>query len=86
MMSELRGIPEPTLSAEQRRLIADTLAERGALGACPACHENSWVIGHGHSLLTMGTDEGEGVGLPTVSRICANCGYISLHATAILGL
>jgi hypothetical protein len=85
-VSELRGIPDPTLSVEQRQLIAATLAERGALGACPACHENSWVIGHGHSLLTMGIDEGEGGGLPVVSRICANCGYVSLHATAVLDL
>ncbi|CAA9581793.1 MAG: hypothetical protein AVDCRST_MAG18-3246 [uncultured Thermomicrobiales bacterium] len=86
MVSAESGIPEPTLTAEQRQLIADTLAERGALGACPACHENSWVLGHGHSLLTLGVGEGDGAGLPTVSRICANCGYLSLHATAVLGL
>ena len=86
MVSELRGIPEPTLTEEQRRLIADTLSTRGALGACPACHENSWVIGHGHSLLTMGVREDDGAGLPLVSRICGNCGYLSLHATAVLNL
>ena len=85
-MSEQSGIPEPTLTTEQRRMIADTLAERGALGACPACHENSWVIGHGHSLLTLGIGEQEGIGLPLVSRICTNCGYLSLHATTVLGL
>lgn len=85
-MSAERGIPEPTLTVEQRQVIADRLAERGALGACPACHENDWVVGHGHALLTMGVGDGDGSGLPLVSRICANCGYLSLHATGILGL
>ena len=85
-MSAERGIPEPTLAAEQRRTIADTLAARGALGACPACHENAWMVGHGHALLTMGVGDGDGSGLPTVSRICTNCGYIALHATGVLGL
>ncbi len=85
-MSAERGMPEPTLTAEQRRAITETLAARGALGACPACHENAWLIGHGHALLTMGVGEEDGRGLPTVSRICTKCGYISLHATAVLGL
>lgn len=85
-MSAERGIPEPTLTPEQRRTIADMLAERGALGACPACHENAWMVGHGHALLTVGVGDGDGSGLPIVSRICTNCGYISLHATGVLGL
>lgn len=81
-----RGMPEPALTAEQRQAITEALDGRGALGACPACHENAWLVGHGHALLTMGMGEEDGRGLPTVSRICTNCGYISLHATAILGL
>lgn len=85
-MSEQNALPTSGLTAEQRGTIADTLAARGAQGPCPACHENSWVIGHGHSLLTVGADEEGGAGLPVVSRICSNCGYISLHATVVLGI
>ncbi len=84
-MTESQQMPEPSLSPEQRQLILDRLEERGALGACPACHSNHWIVGHGHSLLTMGVEEA-GAGLPLVSRICAHCGYLSLHATTILGL
>ena len=74
------------LTAEQRKIVADALDERGARGACPACHGNSWIIGHAHALLTMATGEQEGTGLPLVSRICDNCGYLSLHATTVLGI
>ncbi len=85
-MSTQNELPTPGLTAEQRATIAEILAERGAQGPCPACHENSWVIGHAHALLTVGVDDQGGAGLPVVSRICGNCGYISLHATSVLGI
>jgi hypothetical protein len=80
----------PILTAEERERIAETLAERGARGACPACHENDWLIGDGYSLLVMRADlrdwTTQGPTLPLISRICRHCGHVSLHAAIALGL
>lgn len=85
-MTQHHSFPEPGLSQAQQQQIAAALAARGAHGACPACHENNWLLGHGHSLLTVGVGTEDRTGLPVVSRICANCGYLSLHAAGVLGL
>jgi hypothetical protein len=85
-MSAGDELPEPGLAAEQREVIAKRLAERDAQGPCPACHSNAWILGHAHSLLTVSVDKQGGEAWPVVSRICTNCGYLSLHATAVLGI
>jgi ribosomal protein S27AE len=78
------------LSERERERIAAALAERGARAACPACHENDWLIGDGYSLVAMRANLQEldtgGTGLATVSRICRNCGYLSQHVTRLLGI
>jgi hypothetical protein len=89
-MSTQDQAPTQTLTSEERQTIAEALAERKAHGACPACHENEWVIGDGYSLLVMRANlqhwAESGPTLPLVSRICTHCGYVSLHATAVLGV
>ncbi len=78
------------LTEGERERIAAALAERGARAACPACHENDWLIGDGYSLVAMRSNLQEldagGTGLATVSRICRNCGYLSQHVTRLLGI
>jgi len=78
------------LSEAERERIAEALAERGARAACPACHENDWLIGDGYSLVAMRANLQEldagGTGLATVSRICRNCGYLSQHVARLLGI
>jgi hypothetical protein len=80
------ALPESGLGTEQREAIAKALAEHGAQGQCPACHANAWVIGHGHALQTVTAGTPGGVAWPLVSRICASCGYLSLHVASALGL
>lgn len=101
-MESARELPEPmvptedsqapatTLTEGERSRIAEALTAHGALGACPACHENEWLIGDGYSLVVMranlrGWTE-DGPSLATVSRICSHCGYLSLHAARVLGI
>ena len=84
------GAAETILTEAERARIAAALTARGALGACPACHENDWLIGDGYSLVAMRANLQEldtgGTGLATVSRICRHCGYLSLHVTRLLGI
>lgn len=87
---EERAMPALTLSEGERTRIAEALTAHGALGACPSCHENEWLIGDGYSLVVMranlqGWTE-DGPSLATVSRICSHCGYLSLHAARVLGI
>ena len=89
-MSDQDHQSTPILTVEERQAIAEALADRKAHGTCPACHENAWVIGDGYSLLVLRPNlqhwTESGPSLPLVTRVCANCGYVSLHATAVLGL
>ncbi len=78
------------LPEAERARIAAALVEHGARGACPACHENDWLIGDGYSLValraTLQDLDAGGTGLATVSRICRHCGYLSLHVARLLGI
>ena len=84
------GAAGTILPDDERARIAAALTARGALGACPACHENDWLIGDGYSLVPMRANLQEldagGTGLATVSRICRHCGYLSLHVARLLGI
>jgi ribosomal protein S27AE len=68
----------------------DRLRERGVSAECPRCGETTWTgLGDDHDLIVRlpafdyaGTEQGQIADLGGMA--CVNCGFLSLHAMALL--
>lgn len=78
------------ITQEQKKIIAKKLDEKLKGVICPMCHQHNFVIADGYFNNTL-QDSFNGLvlggsSIPTISIICANCGFVSQHALGVLGL
>ena len=78
------------ISQEKKQEIAKRLDDRLKGVTCPMCHQHNFIIADGYFNNVI-QDNLEGIVLggatiPTISIICANCGFVSQHALGVLGL
>lgn len=70
--------------------IIKVLTERGATLPCPRCGSKSFALLGGYFNQTVETQLKDinigGITLPTAVVTCKQCGYLSQHALAVLGL
>lgn len=74
----------------KKQEIASILNEKLRGLTCPMCHQDNFIIADGYFNNVI-QDHLDGIVLggptiPTVSIICANCGFVSQHALGVLGL
>jgi hypothetical protein len=77
------------LSESDQQKIGEWLNERCGSLRCFCCGMTSWVTGGAY--LNVGYDPATAKvnyheGIPHVSIVCANCGYIMSFSTAVMGL
>jgi hypothetical protein len=89
MMTEPRldptGLPSPGDWVTD--LHREALARKGADRPCPACNRKDWGVGKGTVLIQALEPSGHfiaGRGVETIVVYCSNCGYLRLHAAALL--
>ena len=76
---------------DQNRLnqCIQALNSKGVKNPCPRCGNHKFSI-LGESLISIQSDPGVislgGPGVPTIIVACENCGYVTQHAQAPLGL
>lgn len=78
------------ISQEKKQEIAKKLDDRLKGVTCPMCHQHNFIIADGF-FNNIVQDHLNGIVLggptiPTISIICANCGFVSQHALGVLGL
>ena len=78
------------ISQEKKQEIAKKLDEKMKAITCPMCHQHNFIIADGYFNNIL-QDDFKGIVLggptiPTISIICANCGFVSQHALGALGL
>ncbi|MBO7552547.1 MAG: hypothetical protein J6T82_00705 [Bacteroidaceae bacterium] len=78
------------ISQDKKQEIAKILDDRLKAVICPMCHQHNFIIADGY-FNNIIQDHLNGIALggptiPTISIICANCGFVSQHALGILGL
>lgn len=79
-----------SLTERQKSTIQTTLNSKGVRAVCPMCSKNQWQIGDDF-VATVPTQPGAGMAIggphvPMVQLICLNCGFVSHHAAALLGI
>jgi ribosomal protein L37E len=80
----------PGFSEEYKKAIIKTLIEKKAELPCPRCGHNHFSLIDGY--LNQPVSENikgivlGGKTVPAIGVVCANCGFISLHAAGVLGL
>jgi hypothetical protein len=77
------------LSKEQRDKIADSLTEKGARLACPACGTNQWLVGEHLLRADLFSSEGTFLGGPSYPLafvVCQNCFFVRTHLAIALGV
>lgn len=79
-----------SLTDRQKTTILSTLNAKGVKAMCPMCGKNSWEIG-GELVSTTALNPGGTmvVGapiVPMIQLICTNCGFVSHHAAAVMGI
>lgn len=76
------------LTTKQKETIAEKL--RRFDGACPICKNKNWTIGDEIVMATSVSLGGStvigGPFIPMAQVVCNNCGFISHHAVALLGI
>lgn len=77
------------ISTEERTRIVERIRERGALRACPQCGKDEWTVpSYSAAQLESKPDYLNLMGphIGTVIMFCNNCGFLSQHSLALLGL
>lgn len=78
------------LPKETKEKIIKGLQAKGVKTICPMCGHNHFVLADGYFNNTLQKDLKNislgGSGIPTISIVCSNCGFISQHALGVLGL
>jgi antirestriction protein len=77
------------MDLERSKRIVDELTRRGAVRACPRCGEEKFeMVAETNIQLARRdrTDADRVLVVPAVMVACANCGYLSTHALASLGM
>lgn len=79
-----------SLTDRQKQTIQTTLNSKGVRALCPMCGKNQWEIG-GDLVTATPVQVGGGVVIggpvvPMVQLICTNCGFVSHHAAAVVGI
>ncbi|MBW0164537.1 MAG: hypothetical protein HYI21_03225 [Sediminibacterium sp. Gen4] len=76
------------LTTRQKEMIADKLKRIN--GACPICSQKNWTIGDeivsATSVSLGGSTVMGGPFIPMAQVVCNNCGFVSHHAVALLGI
>ena len=78
-----------SLTDRERQAVADTLKQKGARG-CPICGATSWQL-QDEMVATVPSVPGGGLSIggahiPMIQVVCTNCGFVSHHAAAALGI
>ncbi len=78
-----------SLTTNQKDTIITSLNSKSKV-VCPFCQQNQWTIGEeivsANSVSLAGSTVLGGPFIPMVQLICNNCGFISHHALAVLGI
>jgi hypothetical protein len=79
-----------SLTDRQKTTIQTTLNAKGFRSVCPMCGSNKWDLG-GDLVTAAPTQPGGGVvfggpHMPMIQLICLNCGFVSHHAAAVVGI
>ena len=78
------------LSDARKQQITKALHERGATKPCPRCGNDTFTLVDGYFLQNvqaeLETIRFGGQTVPSVAVVCMQCGFISHHALALLGL
>lgn len=73
-----------------RRRVAARLEELGAVLPCPRCGTQEFGLLDGYVNLQMQPTVTAvalgGLAMPAVATVCKQCGWVALHALAVLGL
>lgn len=76
------------LTTKQKETIIEKL--RKIDGACPICRNKNWTIGDeivsANSVSLGGSTVMGGPFIPMAQVVCNNCGFVSHHAVALLGI
>lgn len=85
----MNDVDKLKLTQDQRNQIANTLTEKGARHACPACGTNQWLVGE-HILrgdiFSSGTVLLGGPSYPLVFVVCQNCFFVRPHLAIPMGI
>jgi predicted nucleic-acid-binding Zn-ribbon protein len=77
-------------SQEKKEDIVKILKSRGAKLPCPRCGKNDFMLIDGYFIQSIQKNVADivlgGEAIPSIVVVCANCGYLSQHALAPLGL
>jgi RNase P subunit RPR2 len=77
------------ISQDEKQKIAQRLGDKLKDIICPMCHQDNFIIADGYfNNVIQDNLDGLVLGgptIPTVSIICANCGFVSQHALGVLG-
>lgn len=77
-----------SLTTKQKENIAEKLKKIN--GSCPICNQKNWTIGDeivsANSVSLAGSTVMGGPFIPMVQVVCNNCGFVSHHAVALLGI
>jgi hypothetical protein len=76
------------LTTKQKETIIAKL--RSIDGSCPICKNKNWIIGDeivsANSVSLGGSTVMGGPFIPMTQVVCNNCGFVSHHAVALLGI
>jgi hypothetical protein len=76
------------LTTKQKETISDKLKKINA--SCPICSKQNWTFGDeivsANSVSLGGSMSLGGPFIPMVQIVCNNCGFVSHHAVALLGI
>lgn len=75
---------------EREREVLAALENVGVLNMCPLCRQSGFQLFPGYFVNIVQQDIGvvklEGKSIPVVILMCKNCGFVSQHSLASLGL
>lgn len=78
---------------QKRQQIADALQQRNATNLCSRCNHPNHTLAHdGYVMLPLNDNPANGnvvippPSIPCIATVCNNCGHISHHAAAVLGV
>lgn len=70
--------------------VTQALEAKGVSSQCPRCNQNRWDSIDQYAQFSMSATTSDvtigGATIPAVGLACANCGFLTWHAAATLGL
>jgi len=79
-----------SLTERQKQTIQQSLSAKKVRASCPMCNAQQWQLWDDMVAATP-TQPGGGMAIggphvPMIQLVCTNCGFVSHHAAAVLGI